>query len=294
MENLLKGIKKNVPLKKYTTFKIGGSARYFFTAETKEDLAAAVLTAEKLKMPFFILGAGSNILVSDGGFDGLIIKIQITKYKIINTKIVAETGVKLGELLSISAKNGLTGLEWTVGIPGTLGGAIFGNAGAFNRSMGNIVDKIEAFDIKTKRIVFLNNKNCKFSYRGSIFKKNKGLIILSAELRLKKADKKLIKEKIKNFLKHRRISQPCELPSAGSVFANPDKFFAGKLVEKCGLKGRRIGGAEISKKHANFIINLGEARAQDVIKLINLAKKSVKKKFKINLKEEINYLGFKN
>lgn len=292
IENLLEGVKENVSLKNYTTFKIGGSARYFFTAETKEDLVAAVLTAEKLNLPFFILGAGSNLLVSDRGFYGLIIKIQTAEYKILNTKIITGAGIKLAELLSVSAKSGLAGLEWAMGIPGTVGGAISGNTGAFGKSMENIIKEVEVFNIKTEGIEFFKNKKCEFGYRKSIFKKNKNLIILSAEIQLKKDDKRNIKSRLEKFLEHRRESQPLDFPSAGSIFKNPKGFFAAELIKKCNLKGKRIGGAEISEKHANFIVNLGNARAQDVIKLINLAKRSVKNKFGVNLKEEIQYLGF--
>ncbi|MFH1894497.1 MAG: UDP-N-acetylmuramate dehydrogenase [Patescibacteria group bacterium] len=300
IEDSLKGVKRNVSLKNYTTFKIGGSARYFFTAETKDDLMAAVLAAEKLNLPFFILGAGSNLLVSDSGFDGLIIKIQTTKYKILNTKIIAGAGAKLGELLIVSLKNGLAGLEWAAGIPGTLGGAIFGNAGSFGQSIGGLIEKVEVFNTKTMKIESFKNKKFKFGYRRSIFKKNKNLIILSAEIQLKKDDKRNIKSRLEKFLELREESQPLNFPSAGSIFKNSrlggrqaKGFFAGQLIEKCGLKGKRIGKAEISKKHANFIINLGGAKAGDVKKLITLAKRSIKNKFSVNLEEEIEFLGTK-
>ncbi|MFH1401761.1 MAG: UDP-N-acetylmuramate dehydrogenase [Parcubacteria group bacterium] len=292
IEDLSKGVKKNVSLKNYTTFKIGGNARYFFTAETKKNLVAAISAVKKINLPFFILGAGSNLLVSDKGFPGIIIKIENCKLKIKNSRIIAEAGVKLPELLRVSVKNGLAGLEWAAGIPGTVGGAIFGNAGAFGRSMGDIIDEVEVLDVRTKKIIFLNNKNCGFGYRKSIFKKNKNLIILSAKMKFQEDDKKIIKNRLQKFLKYRKESQPLGFPSAGSVFTNPGKFFAGKLIEKCGLKGKKIGGAGISKKHANFIVNLDAAKAEDVKKLINFAKKSVKNKFGVNLHEEIQYVGF--
>jgi len=277
IEKELSGIKKNVLLKNFTTFRIGGKTRYFFVAKTKEDLIKAIVAAKKVKLPFFILGGGSNVLVSDGGFKGLVIKY----------------GQPLSSYIS-------KGLEWAAGIPGTIQGAIYGNAGAFGKSMKDVVREVEVFDVKTGKIKTLKNKDCRFSYRNSIFKKNKNLIILSVKIKTKKVNA----GKIKQYLDYKKQNHPWNYPSAGSVFKNPDVGLgdedksssstfapsAARLIEACGLKGKRIGKAEISKKHANFIVNLGGAKEKDVVKLINLAKKSVKKKFKINLQEEIQFL----
>ena len=287
-------IEKNVSLKNYTTFKIGGKAKYFCEAKTKKDLANAISMAKKIRLPFFILGGGSNLLVSDKGYKGLVIKILNTKYQILNTKIVTEVGVPLSKLISLSAERSLTGMEWTVGIPGTVGGAVYGNAGSFGKSMKDIVKEVEVLDVKNLDFKIYNLKDCKFAYRESVFKKNKNLIILSTKLSLKKGKKKEIENKIKEYLKYKKQTQPLNFSSAGSIFKNPRGFFAGELIEKCGLKGKRVGGAKISEKHANFIVNFGGATSKDVKKLINLAKKSVKKKFKVVLEEEIQYLGFKN
>ncbi|MGB9743321.1 MAG: UDP-N-acetylmuramate dehydrogenase [Minisyncoccales bacterium] len=265
LKKLLPGIKKNVLLKKYTTLRIGGPTRYFYEAKTKEDLIQAIILAQRLNLPFFILGGGSNLLISDRGFNGLVIKF--------------------GQPLSGYINKGL---EWAVGIPGTIQAAVYGNAGAFQKSMKDVVEKVEVFDVKTSQIKSFKNKDCQFSYRNSIFKKNKNLIILSVKLKKKKSDFK----KIKRYLEYRKKTQPLNFPSAGSVFMNPQKFSAAYLIEKCGLKGKKIGQAKISEKHANFIVNLGRASANDVKKLIGLAKKEVKKKFNINLKEEIVFLGF--
>lgn len=294
IENSLASIRKNVPLEEFTTFKIGGKARYFFLAKSKNDLIRGVIFAGKNNLPFFILGGGSNLLISDAGFKGLIIKLQIINYKLQNTKISAEAGTRLGELVGVLAKNGLAGLEWAVGIPGTLGGAIFGNAGAFKESIGMAVKEVEFFDSEKLKFGKLKNKNCKFGYRKSIFKRRKNLIIISAVLQLNQGRVKEIKNKIKGYLTEKQERQPIGLPSAGSIFVNPGGFSAAKLIEQCGLKGKRIGDVEISKKHANFIVNLGGGSAKDVIKLINLTKKTVKNKFGVNLKEEIQFLGFKN
>jgi UDP-N-acetylmuramate dehydrogenase len=283
-------IQKNIPLSRHTSFKIGGPAKFFFIAKTRRDLIKAIAAALKNKIPFFILSRGSNLLVSDKGYDGLVIKIQTIRQKTQDTKIWAEAGKKLSDLVQISQDNSLSGLEWATGIPGTIGGAIRGNAGAFGKSIDNVVKKVEVLEIKISKIKNFKNKDCKFKYRDSIFKRKKNLIILSAEIQLKKGDKKAIQKKIKELLNQRKKNQPLNFPSAGSIFKNPKNFSAGELMEKCGLKGKKINNAQISEKHANFIINLGGAKAKDVIKLITVVKKKVKDKFGIKLKEEIQYL----
>jgi UDP-N-acetylmuramate dehydrogenase len=285
-------IQKNVSLAEHTTFKIGGKAKYFFIARTKEDLIKAILIAKKFKLKFFILGGGSNLLISDKGYDGLVIKTQNSKLEIRKKGTIINffcgAGTPLAKLVLESIKNSAQGLEWAAGIPGTVGGAIFGNAGAFNESMSNNIEEVEVFDIRNKVIKRLKNKDCRFEYRKSFFKKNKNLIILSAKLKLKKGKKEKIKEIIKEHLEKRKQFQPLNYPSAGSVFVNPKTGLkTGEMIEKCGLKGKRIGKAKVSEKHANFIMNLGKAREKDVKKLIILIKKRVKNKFGIILKEEI-------
>jgi len=300
--------REKIPLKEYTTFKIGGPARYFFVAKNKEDLKNAILWAKKKKLSFFILGGGSNVLFSDKGFNGLVIKLQNTQYEIRNTNVIAGAGVPLQKLVLEAVKKGLSGLENLVGIPGTLGGAIWGNAGAFGREIGDLVEEVKVLDVGGSKLEVkkLKKEDCKFGYRNSIFKRRKNWIILEATLKLEKGNKKEIEEKIKEILKLRNEKQPLEFPSAGSVFKNvpiekvpkkiQEKFKekikngflpAGVLIEAVGLKGFQIGGAKISEKHANFIVNTGEAKARDVLELIELIKKRVKKKFKIELKEEI-------
>jgi len=251
---------KNVSLKKYTTFRIGGKAKYFFVAKTKDNLIEAIKTAKKKKLPFFILGDGSNLLVSDKGYKGLVIKF--------------------GQPLSLYV---FQGLEWATGIPGTIQGAVCGNAGAFGKSMKDVVKEVKVFDTKTEKIKNFKNKDCQFSYKNSIFRKKKNLIILSVEIKSKKSNPK----KIKEYFNYKKETQPLNFPSAGSVFRNPAGFFAGELIDKCGLKGKRVGNVKISEKHANFIVNLGNGKAKDVIKLIKLIKNKVKKKFGVVLKEEI-------
>jgi len=254
---------KNIPLKKYTTFKIGGPAEYFFAAKNKTDLVRAIKNAKERRLPFFVLGGGSNLLISDEGYKGLVIK----------------AGKPLSSYI-------LKGLGWAAGIPGTIEGAVYGNAGAFGQSMKNAVEKVEVFDIKDGKIKTFNNKDCQFDYRDSVFKRNKNLIILSVKIKQKKSNLK----KIKEYLAYRKKIQPLDFPSAGSVFKNPKNYPAGELIEKAGLKGKRIGGAQISDVQANFIVNMGDATAQDVLSLIRLIKKTVDRKFKIKLEEEIAFL----
>ena len=320
------GFPQNVLLKNHTTFKIGGPAKLFFIAKTKEDLISALKTAKRLKLPFFILGGGSNLLISDKGYKGLVIKLQMSGIRVQDGKIYTQAGTELWGLIELSFKKGLTGLEWAAGIPGTIGGAIYGNAGAFGSFMADVIKNITVLDSKTLKIKNIPLKDCKFGNKDSILKhpegvasrrpygaSKKNLIILSAILQLKKGNKKRVQEKIKEYLKYRTKTHPLNFPSAGCAFKNPalkiknkkllNKFpelqeFSkkgliptGYLIEKCGLKGKKIGRAEISEKHANFIINLGGARASDVLKLIKLTKKKVKNKFGINLEEEIQIIS---
>ena len=301
-------LQNKVILANFTTFKIGGPAKYFVKAKNQKEIIDAIKWAEKRNLPFFILGNGSNVLFSDNVFAGLVIKLQNAKYEIRNTKIVAEVGCPLQKLVQESVKKGLAGLEWAAGIPATLGGAIYGNAGAFGKEMKDTIEKVKTLELENcgLRIKELTNKDCKFGYRDSIFKRKKNWIILEATLKFKKGNKKELKEKVKEILKIRKEKQPLEYPSAGSIFKNvplkeiPQKIQnkfkdkikngflpAAVLIETAGLKGKKIGGAKISEKHTNFIINFKNAKAKDVLPLINLIKRVVYQKFKIKLKEEI-------
>jgi UDP-N-acetylmuramate dehydrogenase len=308
---LLPGVRQNVSLKPYTTFRIGGPAKYFFVAKTKEDVICAVKTARKLHLPFFILGQGSNVLVSDKGFPGLIIKIENCKLKIENSFVYAEAGISFATLVRAVAKRGLAGLEWAGGLPGTLGGAIRGNAGAFGGETRNTIVSVEALD-ENGRVRKIPFAQCRFGYRNSIFKE-RGWIVLSAILRLQKGDKKEIQKIARDHIRQRKERGPLEYPNAGSIFKNYNVKFAppatrkkfqdvikvdpfpvipaAALLAAAGLKGARIGGAEISQKHPNFIINRKNAKARDVVRLIALAQKRVQNKFHVKLEPEIQMVG---
>lgn len=257
-------IQKNISLAQYTTFKIGGPAKYFVVVENNDDLVKAVEFAKSKKLPFFILGGGSNILVSDKGFNGLVILTNNKQVKVDNNVIKADAGVKLSDLVKISIDNNLTGLEWAIGIPGTIGGAVKVNASAFGSNISELVKDI----------------------------KKKDNIIISVELEMKKGNKKESQKIIKKYSEYRKEGQPLEYPSAGCIFRNILNQGAGRLIDQAGLKGTKIGDAMISEKHANFIINLNNAKSKDVKDLIKLIKKTVKEKFDIELEEEIQYLGF--
>jgi len=262
---------KNVLLKNYTTFKIGGPARYFFEAKNKAEIIKAIKEAQRLKIPIFILGGGSKILFKDSGFPGLVLRI------------ISES---LGKLVVDSLKNGLTGLEWAVGIPGTLAGAVHNNSGAFGHSISESIKSVETININNLKIKKYSNKQCQFAYRESIFKNNNEVILKVELKKLKKGQRQKSLAMMKEYLARRRERIPI-LPSAGSIFKNPKPLAAGELIEKCGLKGKAIGGAKISEEHANIFVNFNQAHAKDVVALINLVKKQVQKKFGINLEEEI-------
>ncbi len=296
LKNKLPGLIENAPLKNYTTFKIGGLARYFFEAKTEKDFIKAIKAARKLNVPFFVFGAGSNLLVSDNGFDGIIIKCQMSAIKHKqqgNTYIVkAEAGAKLMDIVDFALQRSLYGLEWMAGIPGTIGGAIRGNAAAFGGITQDVATRVMAFDVVRHRKILFTNIDCEFAVKNSIFKQDPNLIIFDVEIELEKGDKKESQKKIDEYLKLRKQKHPLDLPSAGCIFVNPPNNSAGLLIDKSGLKGIKIGDAQVSEKHANFIVNIGEAKAKDVVALIKLIKTRVKEKFSVELKEEIHYLGF--
>ena len=301
---------KNISLKQYTGFKIGGSAKYFLEAKNLKDLIKAVKEAKQKQIPIFVLGGGTKLLINDKGFKGLVIKIRTSSFKIQKNKIISEAGVGLTRLVIASMKAGLTGLEWAIEIPGTVGGAIHGNSGAFGSYISKIVKSVTVLNPNNLKIKKYSHPQCRFGYRESVFKHNRD-VILSVELKLEKGDPKKSLTIMKEYLKRRRERIPV-YPSAGSIFKNQkskiknqkllEKFPelkrvikkgaipAAWFIEKCGLKGKRSGGAKISEKHANFIVNFNKAKAKDVLVLINLVKKQVKKKFGINLEEEMIYL----
>ncbi len=309
LKQQLPGVRRDVRLKDHTTFRIGGPAKYFFVAKTSEDIEKAVSAARHFKIPFFILGTGSNVLAPDKGFSGLVVKIQNTKYKILNTKVWAEAGVSMATLVKETGELGLAGLEWAGGLPGTVGGGVRGNAGAFGGEIKDAIVQVEAIDQKGKRRTF-SRKECQFRYRSSTFKE-KNLVVLNSTFQLRKGKREEIQAVAKDHIRYREERHPLEYPNAGSIFKNCDaKKFSAKLqkqfkdvikidpfpvvptaylIAQAGLKGLRVLDAQVSEKHPNYIVNLGNARAKDVWELIVKVKKRIKKQFGIELEEEITF-----
>lgn len=280
-------LKENVLLSEYSTFRIGGPARYLIEVDNAEDLKKVIQKVLELNLQFIVIGGGSNILFSSKGYNGLVIVFKSNNTFSINDNLIeVNASVSLNYL--VNKLNNYTGLEWAVGIPGTVAGAINGNAGAFGGEMSELIKQVKVLEVKDNQIIEKNfsKEDCKFSYRNSIFKNNPNLIIISAILELKKDSEENVKQKIKNNLSKRMSKQPKGF-SIGSIFKNGEDFFAGELIEKAGLKGLQIGDAKISDEHANFIINLGKATSDDVLELIKIVKKEVKEKFSIDLEEEI-------
>jgi len=311
-------IQKNIILAPYTTYKIGGPARYFIESDNEENVVGAVSWAQKQGVPFFILGGGSNILVSDNGFNGLVIRIRNQESGVTGSDpVTLEAGAGLGlpELVQNTVNNGLKGLEWASGIPGTFGGAIRGNAGAFGGEIKDIIISVRFLDDKLKIHEF-NNSECQFAYRDSIFKRNSEYIILSAEIKLEPSDREVLKKFSRDTIEYRAARHPLEYGSCGSIFKAIDvnsvdpsiyekypRFSreikkdpfpvipAACFIDEAGLKRHRIGGAMISDKHPNFFVNYKNARAEDVTKLVKFAKIRLMKNFGIAAEEEVQYIG---
>ncbi len=285
-KGLNKKIKNKVSLAGYTSFKIGGAARFFFEPKSLKDLKEVLIAAKKLKVKIFILGSGSNILVDDLGLDGLVIKLSSKFFQDFHRDgnyIIAGSGLKLSKLILFTKEQGLSGLEFFTGIPGTLGAAVMGNAGAWAKSIGKLVNQVQVLDYNGN-LKLLKKQDLKFVYRKSNLNK---YIIISVKFKLDSLDKKIIDASIKEYLLKRNKTQKTSLPNAGCIFKNPKHNFAGRLIDQCGLKGKARGQAAISKLHANFILNTNKAKSSDVLYLMHLMQKRVKEKFKINLEPEI-------
>ena len=308
-------IQENIELAPFTSFKIGGKAKYFVEVGNKDELEESLQYALKNKLAFFVLGGGSNILINDKGFDRLIIKIKLTEFNINKNQniLITGAGVYLAKVVKESVAEGMSGMEWAAGIPGTVGGAIRGNARAFGKDTGTVIESVEFLDVNDMKIKNFDKNKCEFSYWGSIFKKKENLIILSAKIKLESGDKNKSQEEITDIIKKRINVQPQGVGSPGSFFLNPvvtdeklrqefeketgvkckdNKIPAGWLIDQVGLRGKKIGGAMISEKHANFIVNTGNATAEDVIMLASYIKQQVRDKYGIQLESEVSYVGF--
>lgn len=303
-------ISQNIPLKPYTSFKLGGPARFFCTLNSIKDIEEILDFIEKNKINFFILGGGTNILVKDEGFDGIVIKPGFNYLNFFDDgRVIVGASTLMPYLVYESCKLGYRGLEWAGGLPGTIGGAIRGNAGCFGFEIKDCVKSVKAINLKNQEFKIFEKDDLNFGYRYSFFKENSEWLIIEIELQLipnQNRDEllKIMNEKIE----YRKKNHPLEYPNAGSIFKNlnvnqvPEEVYIlakeknkikdGKiptafLIEELGLKGKQIGGAKISEKHANFIVNLGYAKTKDVLDLIQFIKEKVYEKFKVTLEEEI-------
>ena len=283
---------KNESLKKHTTFKVGGECSYFVMPSNLEELKRLIKLIKKYKLKFMIIGNGSNLVFSSKKYNGIIISLkEFNHYKISSNILTCQSGCLISKLALETAKKGLLGLEFAAGIPATIGGAIYQNAGAYNKDISLITKSVTCLD-KDLNIVNLSKQQCEFSYRSSIFKKNKDFIIIEAEFKLINNDKNKLLEIIENRRKTRLDSQPLNMPSAGSVFKNPEGLSAWQLIDGVNMRGVKIGGAKVSEKHANFIINENNATGEDINALIEKIKKSVKEKYSIDLETEQEFVNF--
>jgi len=303
-------------MSRHTTFGIGGPARYFLEVQSPVELVEAVRIATEGEFLYAVIGEGSNLLISDEGFGGLIVRMRIAHLRASGTHLIGGAGLRLRDLSNVAEEHELTGLEWAAGVPGTVGGAIRGNAGCFGHEIKDSLVNVSCFDGEDTRE--LGTRACAFGYRESVFKRNPHWIVLEAELRLERGDRADITRQTAAYLDLRNQQLPLECSSAGSIFkkyeigpgenlcpelveilrAEHPEFLregyipAGWLVEKVGLKGQTVGNAQISEKHGNFILNLGGATARQVAASIATIKEKVRTRFGIGLEEEIGYLGF--
>lgn len=276
----------DAPLSKYTTYRVGGTCRLLVYPKNLEKLIELMEIIDREQIKYFILGNGSNVLFSDDIYEGIIIKLDnFSNIEYLDNLVLVGAGYSLVKLSLEVAKRGLAGLEFASGIPGTVGGAVFMNAGAYNSDMKSIVKSVTVLTPDLK-VISLSNEEMKFAYRESFLQHNRGFICLEVLLKLRHGEKEALEEVMKDRKLKRKRTQPLEYPSAGSVFRNPEGLFAGKLIEDLNLKGYQVGGAKISEKHANFIINVGNAKASDIKEIIDVVKEKVKEKYNITLRVE--------
>ena len=281
----------NEPMASHTTFRIGGPADYFAVPETVEELEKVLNICKEEQTPYFILGNGSNLLVGDQGFRGVVIQLykNFDGIKIEGTKVTARAGAMLVRVAKEAGKAGLTGLEFASGIPGTIGGAMVMNAGAYGGEMKDVVTAVTVLT-KDGEVKTLTGEEMNFRYRGSVVEDD-GMIVLEAGMELKEGDLEEIQARMAELTVQRKTKQPIENPSAGSTFKRPEGYFAGKLIQDAGLHGFQVGGAQVSEKHCGFVINAGGATAADVMNLMQQVSDKVKEQFGVTLEPEVKRIG---
>ena len=284
-------VKLQEPMSKHTTFRIGGPADFYLCPHSTKEVQQTVQICKEENLPYFILGNGSNLLVSDKGDRGAIIQLwkNFSDISVKDCCITAKAGALLSKVAAEALEEGLTGMEFASGIPGTIGGAVFMNAGAYGGEMKDIIKEVKVLDDQGE-IRVLSNEEMKLGYRTSIVKE-KGYTVLSAVLQLKKGEVSVIRETMEDLKNRRTSKQPLDMPSAGSTFKRPEGYFAGKLIMDSGLRGFSVGGAQVSEKHCGFVVNKGGATAEDVTALIREVQRRVKEKFGVELETEVRFLG---
>lgn len=280
----------NEPMKNHTSFKVGGPADVLVTPKSYEDVVNVIKLCNEEKIPYYIVGKGSNLIVKDGGYRGLIIKLtNLNKITVEDTKLIVQAGVDLCDVSDAALDNDLAGFEFACGIPGTVGGAVTMNAGAYDGEIRHVIHSALVVD-KQGNLLNLNKEQLELGYRISAIQKY-GYTVLEVTFKLEKGEHSKIKERIDDLTRKREEKQPLEFPSAGSTFKRPEGHFTGRLVEECLLKGYGIGGAQVSEKHAGFIINRGNATAKDVLDLIAHVQNTVKGRFNVELQPEVRIIG---
>ncbi len=284
-------VMKDEPMSRHTTFRVGGTADFFVEIGSPEELLDIINYLTETDRSYFILGNGSNLLVGDKGYEGVILHLgeRFNSITVEGNTITAQAGALLSTVVKTAAKNGLSGMEFAAGIPGTIGGAVVMNAGAYEGEMKQIITKVTVMT-REGEILELDNETMEFGYRTSIIK-NRPFVVLSAVISLEKGDMASIQSKMDDFNNRRRSKQPLEYPSAGSTFKRPEGYYAGKLIMDAGLRGYRVGGAQVSEKHCGFIINVGNATAADISELMDEVIEKVEKQFSVTLEPEIIRIG---
>ena len=278
-------------MSQHTTFKIGGPADYFLMPDKGEDVGRVIKICKEKEIPYFILGNGSNLLVGDGGYRGAVIQIyrNMSSVTVEGNEITAQAGALLSAVAAAAKNASLTGFEFAGGIPGTIGGAVVMNAGAYGGEMKDVLTEVTVMNAQGD-IFTLPTEELELGYRTSIIK-TAGYIVLEAKIRLKEGDPEVIRETMKDLTIRRTTKQPLEYPSAGSTFKRPEGYFAGKLIMDSGLAGYQVGGAQVSEKHCGFVINAGDATARDVRTLMDNVRDIVYKKYGVTLEPEVKFLG---
>lgn len=280
------------PMAGHTTFRIGGPADCFLQIEDEEQLKGVQRYLNMVEMPYFVLGNGSNLLVNDSGYRGIILQIgpRMSGIVVEGERIIAKAGALLSQVARVAMEHGLTGLEFASGIPGTVGGGVMMNAGAYDGEMSQVVTQVRVIS-KDGETLELDRATMEFGYRTSTIRHN-SFIVTEVTFELQKGDMSVIKDRIEELMARRKEKQPLEYPSAGSTFKRPEGYFAGKLITDAGMRGFQIGGARVSDKHCGFVVNTGNATAQDVRDVISEIQKRVKDKFRVDLETEVVFLGW--